>query len=33
MVLDTGAMIGQLVPRIDKELGDIGYYKSRGGYE
>ncbi len=33
MVTDTGALIGQLVPRIDKELGDIGYYKSRGGYE
>lgn len=33
VVLDTGTFIGHLTPKIDNELGDIEYFKSRGVYE
>lgn len=33
VVTDTGALIGQMVPRLDKILGGIGDDKSRGMYE
>lgn len=33
VVLNTGGLVGRLTPKIDNELGDIEYFKSRGVYE
>lgn len=33
VVTDTGALVGELVPMLDKEFGEMEYDKSRGVYE
>ena len=33
MGTDTGAMIGELLPKLDNELGEMLYDKIRGVYE
>lgn len=33
MVTDTGALIGEITSRMDREFGEMEYYKSRGVYE
>ena len=33
MVTDTGALVGEIVPMIDREFGEMEYDKSRGVYE
>ena len=33
MVTDTGALIGEITSRMDREFGEMEYYKSRGIYE
>lgn len=33
MVTDTGALVGEIIPKLDREFGEMEYDKSRGIYE